>query len=128
MLWLKLLLSLLPVLWAVQMVREMRLARRLRRVGVEVAGRVVRRRQIRGIDHYHYAPTFRFTTAAGQVVKAESAGHAIGFTFRRGDAVRLRFDPDQPARFLLVGELGNGNRWARLGIAGALLAGLWRWG
>ncbi|MBF9223013.1 DUF3592 domain-containing protein [Hymenobacter ruricola] len=126
--WLPLLLSLVPVLWGAQMVTEMRLAHRLRRVGVEVAGRVVRRRPLRGIDHFHYAPVVRFTTPAGQVVTAESAGHAIGLRFRTGDAVRLRYDPAEPTRFLLAAEWGNGSRYARLGIAGALLAGLWRWG
>ena len=49
----------------------------------------------------------------------------IGLTFRTGDAVRLRYAPDQPARFLLVAELGNGSRYARLHLVGALLAGLW---
>lgn len=123
--WLSLLCSIVPLGWAVQMVRELLLARQLAGKGIEVAGQVVRRRQIRGIGRYYYAPTIRFTTLAGQVVKAESAGHAIGLTFRPGDAVRVRYDPDQPARFLLVQEMGAGSRYARLAIAGLMLALLW---
>jgi hypothetical protein len=88
-------------------VREIRLAKHLHKVGIEVIGRVVREREERNRSGVRFIPTVSFTTRLGQTIVGESAsaGKASNLEFFNEDEVVLYYDPDQPARFLFAQEL-----------------------
>jgi hypothetical protein len=104
-------------------VREIRLARRLHKVGIEVIGRVVREREERNRSGVRFIPTVSFTTQLGQTIVGESAsaGKASNLEFFDGDEVVLYYDPDQPARFLFAQELVVTSRYYLLAFAVLLL-------
>ena len=123
--WFNLLFSLVPLAFGVGVVRHILLVRRLQRVGIEVVGRVVRQREVNNRSGRYFVPTIGFTTRLGQRVETESAGRITGLEFFDGDEVVLLYDPDEPARFLLVQELGAGSYYWQLGVAGLLVAVAW---
>ena len=122
--WIVLPVSALSLLWGVQLVREIRLARRLRRVGIEVVGHVVRQREVNGRGGRYLVPTLGVTPRTGQPVEGESAGQAPNLEFCDGDAVRVVYDPSRPARFLLAQELTGTSRYWYLAVIGVLLVGM----
>jgi hypothetical protein len=114
-------------------VRQIRLAKRLPKVGLEVIGRVVHEREERNRSGVRFIPTVSFTTRQGQTMVGESAsaGKASNLEFFNGDEVELYYDPDQPACFLFVQELVVTNSYWLLAFAVLLLlvtlAGAWQY-
>jgi hypothetical protein len=139
-----LLFSLVPLTFGVVVLRQLVLVRRLRRVGLEVVGRVVRQREVRSRSGTHlvptigftmqklrsrsgtyFVPTIGFTTWLGQLIEAESAGQPTGLEFFDGDEVVVYYDPDKPARFLLAQELVVTSKYWKLALAVLLVAVTW---
>jgi hypothetical protein len=120
--WIGLIASALPLVWGVQLVRQIQLARRLRKVGVEVVGQIVRQREVNGRGGRYSILTIGFTTQSGQAVAGESQGSTTDLEFFDGDEVALRYDPARPTCFLLAQELTGTSRYWWLAVAGALLA------
>jgi hypothetical protein len=123
--WFALLTSMIPLAWVAVIIREIRLAQRLRREGIEVVGRIVRQRLRSGRGGSYFIPTARFTTQLGQAITTESAGHATRPEFLVGEDVVLYYDPDQPARFLFSLELADGKRYLFLALAVVLGPFIW---
>jgi hypothetical protein len=104
-------------------VRQIRLAKHLPKVGLEVIGLVVHQRQERNRSGVRFIPTVSFTTRQGQTMVGESASadKASNLEFFNGDEVVLYYDPDQPARFLFIQELVVTNSYWLLALAVLLL-------
>jgi hypothetical protein len=120
-----LLTSLVPLAGAGIIIREIRLARRLRNVGIEVVGRIVRQRLRSGRSGSYFIPTARFATQRGQVIVTESAGYITRPKFFNEEDVVLYYDPDYPARFLFAEELGSGSRYIYLALSVLLAPFIW---
>lgn len=59
-------------------------------------------------SEHQVLPTVRFHTADGQVVEAKPASSVNAPLFRVGQAVRLRYDPQNPGWILVDGLPGAG--------------------
>lgn len=126
--WPDLLFSLVPLTFGVLVLRQLLLVRRLRRVGLEVIGRVVRQREVQSRSGRYFVPTIGFTTGLGQPIEAESAGQPTGLEFFDGDEVVVYYDPEKPARFLLTQELAVTSKYWQLALAVLLVAVAWAGG
>jgi hypothetical protein len=125
MTWFAFLTLLIPLAWVSVIIREIRLARRLRKVGIEVVGRIVHQRLRSSRGGTYFIPTVRFKTQLRQVITTESAGIVTRSEFHTGEDVVLYYDPDQPARFLFAPELADNKRY--LFLAFGILLGPFIW-
>jgi hypothetical protein len=117
--WFNLLFTLFPLFFGVAIVRELLLVRRLRSVGIEIVGRVVR--QMKSRNGTYFVPTISFTTWLGQLIEAESAGHSTNLEFFDDDEVVVYYDPNQPSRFLLAQQMAVSTKYWQLVLAALLL-------
>ena len=101
--------------------RQIRLAQRLQRTGVEVLGRVVSQRQESSRSGNHFIPTIRFTTCFGQAIEAESAGDSTNLEFFDGDEVVVYYDPNEPIRFLLAQQLNLRSKYGQMSVVALML-------
>jgi hypothetical protein len=119
--WFNLLFALFPFFFGVVIVRELLLVRRLRSVGIEIVGRVVRQREVKSRNGTYFVPTISFTTWLGQLIEAESAGHSTNLEFFDDDEVVVYYDPNQPSRFLLAQQMAVSTKYWQLVLAALLL-------
>ncbi len=119
--WFNLLFTVFPFIFGVVIVRQLLLVRQLRSGGIEIVGRVVRQREVKGRSGTYFVPTISFTTWLGQLIEAESAGHSINLEFFDGDEVVVFYDPNQPRRFLLAQEMAVGIKYWQLALAALFL-------
>jgi hypothetical protein len=75
--------ALIPLAVVHLALRQIRLAKRLHKVGIEVIGRVVHEREERNRSGVRFIPTVSFTTRLGQTMVGEraSAGKASNLKF-----------------------------------------------
>jgi hypothetical protein len=123
--WFALLTLLIPLAWVGVIIREIRFAGRLRKVGIEAVGRIVHQRLRTSRSHSYFIPIARFKTQLGQVITTESAGIVTRPEFLNGEDVVLYYDPDQPARFLFAPELADDKRY--LALSFGILMGPFIW-
>jgi hypothetical protein len=119
--WFNLLFTIFPLAFAIAIVRELLLVRRLRSVGIEIVGRVVRQREAKARNGTYFVPTISFTTSLGQLIEAESAGHSTSLEFFDGDEVAVYYDPNEPKRFLLAQQMVVSTKYWQLVLAALLL-------
>ncbi|MBF9223707.1 hypothetical protein I2H31_21565 [Hymenobacter sp. BT662] len=136
MTWLAFLVACLPGSVAYAVFDEIKLASTLLRNGIEQEGVIVSQRKVsRGRNGTYLIPKVRFTTLTGSVIEGESVSTEWFFDTRTmlfADKVEffddsyalLRYDANNPKRFLFIQELDQTRSYWALALAGLLTVGM----